>query len=257
MNSKHLALGFLSIGAVFTWMGSAQAATLTHDYNLTNSFADIKGGSSLIDGGGTRNATGYSFGANQGLTLSNSINPSNYSILIDFSFANALSNPTFSGYSKIVDFKDRTSDNGLYSLNGKLNFYVDGTDYNGATPIADNAPLKLALTREASGQTTAYLNGVQQFSFLDSGSDSLFFPPASSIINFFNDDSVTNFDEASSGLVSRIAIYDGALSAADASALTAGGSGTQVPEPFTVIGTLIGGTAALRMRKKLKATEKV
>ena len=25
-----------------------------------------------------------------------------------------------------------------------------------------------------------------------------------------------------------------------------------VPEPFTIVGTLIGGTAALRMRKKLK-----
>jgi hypothetical protein len=28
---------------------------------------------------------------------------------------------------------------------------------------------------------------------------------------------------------------------------------TSVPEPFTIVGTLIGGTAALRMRKKLKA----
>lgn len=35
------------------------------------------------------------------------------------------------------------------------------------------------------------------------------------------------------------------------------GSLSQVPEPFTIIGTLIGGTAALRMRKKLKATTKV
>jgi hypothetical protein len=31
---------------------------------------------------------------------------------------------------------------------------------------------------------------------------------------------------------------------------------TAVPEPFTVIGTLVGGTAALRMRKKLKAAGK-
>lgn len=28
---------------------------------------------------------------------------------------------------------------------------------------------------------------------------------------------------------------------------------TEVPEPFTIIGTLVGGTAAFRMRKKLKA----
>jgi hypothetical protein len=32
---------------------------------------------------------------------------------------------------------------------------------------------------------------------------------------------------------------------------------TAVPEPFTVIGTLIGGTVALRMRKKLKSTTKI
>lgn len=37
---------------------------------------------------------------------------------------------------------------------------------------------------------------------------------------------------------------------------TAGGS-TAVPEPFTIVGTLIGGTAAVRMRKKLKATTKI
>jgi hypothetical protein len=33
------------------------------------------------------------------------------------------------------------------------------------------------------------------------------------------------------------------------------GTGTAVPEPFTVIGSLIGGTAAFRMRKKLKSNK--
>ena len=32
---------------------------------------------------------------------------------------------------------------------------------------------------------------------------------------------------------------------------------TAVPEPFTIVGTLIGGTAALRMRKKIKDTNKI
>ena len=31
---------------------------------------------------------------------------------------------------------------------------------------------------------------------------------------------------------------------------------TSVPEPFTIVGTLVGGTAALRMRKKLKFNNK-
>ncbi len=34
------------------------------------------------------------------------------------------------------------------------------------------------------------------------------------------------------------------------------GASTSVPEPFTIVGTLIGGTAAMRMRKKLKVTKK-
>jgi hypothetical protein len=34
------------------------------------------------------------------------------------------------------------------------------------------------------------------------------------------------------------------------------GEATSVPEPFTVIGTIVGGTAAFRMRKKLKAISK-
>jgi hypothetical protein len=32
---------------------------------------------------------------------------------------------------------------------------------------------------------------------------------------------------------------------------------TAVPEPFTIVGTLIGGAAALRMRKRFKATNKL
>ena len=38
-----------------------------------------------------------------------------------------------------------------------------------------------------------------------------------------------------------------------ASPNSASGASTAVPEPFTIVGTLIGGGAALRMRKKLKA----
>jgi hypothetical protein len=34
-------------------------------------------------------------------------------------------------------------------------------------------------------------------------------------------------------------------------------SGTAVPEPFTIVGTMIGGAAALRIRKRLKATNKL
>lgn len=259
MNYQHLVLGFLSISTAFAWMGTAQAATLTHNYDLkTTGFADTEGGASLVSGGGTLSSAGYAFGANQGLTLSNSINPSSYSILLDFSLSDASQRQ----YSKIVDFKALTVDDGVYVNTGTVSYYADGNDIiQGSTPVVDNTPLKLALTRDASGQVSTYLNGVQQFSFLGvSGivrDSSVFFTP-NSIINFFNDDVATGGSEAASGLVSQIQIYDGALSASDALSLTGAATDpTAVPEPFTIVGTLIGGTAALRMRKKLKATDKV
>jgi hypothetical protein len=46
-----------------------------------------------------------------------------------------------------------------------------------------------------------------------------------------------------------VGVLNGGWSATNASAIS-------VPEPFTVIGSLIGGTAALRMRKKLKSITK-
>jgi hypothetical protein len=36
-----------------------------------------------------------------------------------------------------------------------------------------------------------------------------------------------------------------------------GNTGTAVPEPFTIVGTMLGGAAALRMRKRLKVTNKL
>jgi hypothetical protein len=38
---------------------------------------------------------------------------------------------------------------------------------------------------------------------------------------------------------------------------SANGSPMEVPEPFTIVGTLVGGSAALRMRKKLKSSPKI
>lgn len=84
------------------------------------------------------------------------------------------------------------------------------------------------------------------------------------IFNFDKINEVTFQFEAntttSNGNANRIfSAIDGDLSYL--SSFTNGGSTSfaavvAVPEPFTVIGTLIGGTAAFRMRKKLKASNK-
>src|SRR6476659_3669377 len=92
-------------------------ALLIHDYELNGSYADEFGGPAVVPAGGTLNATNYSFGANEGLSLSNAIDSSNYSIELDFQFS------TTSGYRKIIDFNDRADDEGLYNYNTDLNFY--------------------------------------------------------------------------------------------------------------------------------------
>jgi hypothetical protein len=60
------------------------------------------------------------------------------------------------------------------------------------------------------------------------------------------------------GTVLEFRINDITSGTNNAGSYSVGGSlaSTQVPEPFTVVGTLIGGTAALRLRKKLKSAQK-
>lgn len=259
MKYQSLTLGLLSVSTLLAWTGAAQAATLTHLYGLNNSLTDSFGGSSLVANGGTLAAGGgYSFAVNQGPSLSNAISANDYSILLDFSLA---ASSASDGYKKIVDFKNLTSDNGAYTSLGKLNFY--NTGLSGSTVVGNNNPIRVVLTRDGStGQTTEYLNGVQQLTFTDSANLATF-TASNNIINFFQDDSATAGREASAGFVRNIAIYNGALSASEAAGLGGFGTaipgaptGTAVPEPFTIIGTLVGGTAALRMRKNLRATAK-
>ena len=79
------------------------AATLTHDYQFQNTLADSLGGpySLVIHWAGPSGAGEYTFGADQGLSLSNALlNDADYSIYIDLEF------DSLSGYKKIVDFKD-------------------------------------------------------------------------------------------------------------------------------------------------------
>jgi hypothetical protein len=141
----------VSLGAL-----GASAGTLTFDLN--NSFAaNENAGISLTPNGGTLGATGYSFGANQGLSLASSNVGSIYSIDIGFHF------DVTTGFRKIIDFKDLTSDKGLYVLNSVLDFFPghQGTD----SDITNGTDVVVRLTRTEDGIVTGYLNGVSQFSF--------------------------------------------------------------------------------------------
>ncbi|HEV3408824.1 MAG TPA: LamG-like jellyroll fold domain-containing protein [Chthoniobacterales bacterium] len=194
---------------------TASAQTPNHLYDFNGSYADAFGGPAMVPDGGTLNPTNYTFAANQGLNLSNALaNTGNYTVLIDFSFSN------LSGYRKILDFKDRGPDAGLYNRSTELYFYPVVGGPAGAF-VADTLA-RMVLTRDAvTNQITGYVNGVQQFSFTDSSGLGIFTGP-NGIMRFFEDDFSTG-GEASAGLVDRIALWDSVLSPAQVATL--GGPG--------------------------------
>src|SRR5690349_10165425 len=106
-----LAVARRALAAATLLVGSAVSAqTPTHSYDLNGTFADALGGPSLVGLGGSVGSTGYTFQPNQGLQLTGALNTSVYSIELVF----ALSTTDY--YRKLVDFKNRESDLGLYNV---------------------------------------------------------------------------------------------------------------------------------------------
>jgi hypothetical protein len=198
---------------------SAAATTLTvvaipaeaHEYLLHGSYADSHGGPSIVPHGGTLTANGYAFAEDQGPNLSGAINSSNYSIEMVFRIDDN------SGFRKVLDFNNRSMDEGLYDYNGTLLFYgTSGTGTPGA--FAAGVSHHLVVTRDGTTQQfVAYLDGVREFAFTDSTGLAVF-AGTNRIIHFLRDDSVTG-SENPSGILTRVRIYDTPLTGEQALAL--------------------------------------
>ena len=183
-------------------------AGAAHAYEINGSLADALGGPSLVVGGGTLTATGYEFGPNQGLNLSNALAADEYSIELVFSF------DTLGGYQKILDFQNLADERGLYSIGAGLHFwdvaFVDNV-------LSEGVLTHLVVTRDATTDVVAvYAGGVQVLSFVDVN-DIAVFNGLSQVIRFFQDDS--GGSEAASGFVDRIRVYDHDLSGDEITAL--------------------------------------
>src|SRR4051812_2009214 len=99
MNSTRRTIWVGVLGVLVLLAASdVRAVTLTHQYRLDGSYADDLGGPSLVPNGGTLGATRYTFGADQGLSLSNALtNNADYSIELVFQFQD------LSSYRRILD----------------------------------------------------------------------------------------------------------------------------------------------------------
>jgi hypothetical protein len=241
VSGTSLLVGMLGIA-------SAEAATLTHLYNLNGTLADSLGGPSLESNGGTIGAGGYTFAANQGPSLSGAVNSAAYSILMDFSIEDTNS------YKKLIDFKDRASDSGVYNFNTSLVLYNVTSGLGGV--FVPNALARLVVTRSSTNNFVGYVNGVQQFTI---GVAPDFATVSSNIVHFLRDDFATSQSEATSGLLTKIAIYDDALTGQEVAGL--GGVGypiaapvtTSVPTPALLPGLIGLGLGVVRRRKAAKS----
>jgi hypothetical protein len=170
-------------------------AALIADFELNGDLTDSLGGPDIVANGGSIGATGYSFGPNEGLTYGGLSNFGVYTIDMRFSFSEV------SGYRKIIDYKDRASDNGLYNFETELQFYPIVSSAPGA--FAVDRLVDLRFTRDAAGNTQGFVNGVLLNAFVDSANDAV----AADALNFFIDDFVVP-GEAAGGFVDFIRIYD-------------------------------------------------
>jgi hypothetical protein len=166
---------------------------------------EVEKGSSAFTADEGTGVTVLRFTGGRGLALAPTthvIRSSGYSIEILFRF------DLLAGFRKVIDFKNGSTDDGLYVLDGCLSFVPKEQD--ALTRIGSDSYVQIVLTRDAADRVVGYVDGVRQFAFDDrvglakvGGSDSL---------RFFVDDDTTS-REWSSGSVSQIRLFDQALTA--------------------------------------------
>lgn len=215
------------------------------EYLFAGNFSDTLGGADLQPQGGSVVGDAYVFAANQGLLLTDlTLDPANYTIELSFK----LDEP--GGFQRLVDFKDRTSDTGLYALGSSLNFFNLVTAAE--ADILSGQSLHLVVTRDGTtGQFSAFINGQARFSFTDTGGLAVI-SGANRELAFFRDD-LSIGGEAGSGAVDFIRFYNQPMDSAQVLSLFQNGP-TAVPEP-SVAALLALGTGLLLLRRRVPRRE--
>jgi MYXO-CTERM domain-containing protein len=235
------------------WVGSAQAAAVVATYDFNNTLAPVTGTADALVEVDPTNSSGFitdtvngttrtvwrfdgnaAPAASQGglqFTSGDLLTSNSYSVELYFRFDQV------SGWRRILDTADRSSDVGFYVLSGGLQLYPSNV---GVGTFMANTYYHVLLTYSGT-QAVAYLNGSAQ----STQNTSYYDLPASDVISLFldNTQSVAQ-NEYSAGAIAWARFYDGVLSANEAAAAyrsaIAFDPGTPNPTP-------IPGTAALAL----------
>ncbi len=221
----------------------ASAQALVHDYQFNGNANDSVGSINMTTPNGGSFATPglFTFGVNQGPRLVAELSlQSAYTVGIRFTFN------TVTGFNKVIDFANLGNEVGLYVANGQFNSLTGNGSHVGGTVTAGQS-LDLVFSRSNAGVVTGYVNGSQIFSYTDSLGQSVPVNSGGAVFWFFRDDNV-NPGEAAAGVVDRIVIYDGVVSAGSVPGLL-----SAVPEPSTwtvIAGAAVLGFVVLRRRRR-------
>ncbi|MCC7307978.1 MAG: PD40 domain-containing protein, partial [Acidobacteria bacterium] len=145
------------------------------------------------------------FESNCGLAVSTAgVIPNNaYTIVMLFKFWD------IDGYRRVVSFDNGVSDNGAYTLDGRLEF-----ENTANVPFADTY-IQVVIVREATGVVRAYRDGGLRVNINDGGAFQI---SGANMLRFFQDDPNPP-TEAAEGFVSRIRLYDAPMSTTQVRAL--------------------------------------
>lgn len=177
------------------------------------------------------------------------LSSTNFSIVLLASFS---LNPNLVA-TKVFDFKNLSSDDGLYinDTTGLLSFngVTTGT-VPGGTAIPANTFAQIVLTRDGTtGLTTVYANGAQAIQFTDTNNQAVLgdaTATGNSFLTVFRDDGTgvgsTLVAESTTGSLARLRLLNGPLSAAQVTALD---TIAPIPEPATW--TLVLGAVVLTL----------